>query len=728
MVADQLDKVISRISWDSPTGSVTCQSWGIQSRLELENEIADFNRALKDAFATARQGHTTSERNPLFHRLRRAFVDKGVDGVGTALKQALMFQVVQHPTTESIEHNQKKLADLRYPTEWYPATRALQRTIHLHVGPTNSGKTYQALKKLEAAKTGVYAGPLRLLAHEVYTRMNAKGKKCALVTGEERRIPENMTDLMSSCTVEMVPLNAKVDVAVIDEIQMMADPERGWAWTSALLGVQAKEVHLCGELRVIPLIKSLCTLMGDKLVIHKYERLSPLKAQAVSLSGNLKRLEKGDAIISFSRLDIHAMKKRVELITKKRCAVVYGSLPPETRAQQAALFNDPDNDYDFLAASDAIGMGLNLSIKRIIFEKSEKFDGHSVKPLEVPALRQIAGRAGRYKSARDAIIQGSTATTESDTSTVLPEAVKSTNAGNVTTLHAADLPFVTRSMAQEPEPLKACGIFPPDNILSAFASYFPPTTPFSYILSRLHDISTVSHGMFVLSSMKDQLPIADIIQSIDLTLEERIAFVKAPVQINNPEAVSVVQELASCLANHSSGHILDLKTLDLGLLQSGINDIRGGSTEYLRKAESLHKSITLYLWLSYRFDGAFVSQALAFHIKDLVEKKIDECLESASVLDRRVQSKTRRIRAAEQARQEAELRSQLEEDDTENIPEAESSLESDPETVDLEGEDQPAAYDLSTPEPVSLAKFMGKTTAVPSELLENEVIQDSARV
>ena len=254
--------------------------------------------------------------------------------------------------------DQEKLADLRHPIEWYPATRAIQRKIILHVGPTNSGKTYHALKRLEQAKSGIYAGPLRLLAHEVYTRLNAKGKACDLVTGDERVAHEGAE--MQSCTVEMVPLNADVEIAVIDEIQMIGHKERGWAWTQALLGLKAKEIHLCGEERTVPLIRELVASMGDEIEIHTYKRLSPLKTMSNSLNRNLRNLRKGDCVVVFSRVGIHAMKRDIERLTQKRVAVVYGSLPPDIRAQQARLFNDPNNDYDFIVASDAIGMGLNL--------------------------------------------------------------------------------------------------------------------------------------------------------------------------------------------------------------------------------------------------------------------------------------------------------------------------------------------------------------------------------
>ena len=294
----------------------------------------------------------------LLNSLRAAFRSHGQSGVDTQLKYSYHGLLASRKFSKTDLEDQEKLADLRYPIEWYPATRAIQRKIILHVGPTNSGKTYHALKRLEQAKSGIYAGPLRLLAHEVYTRLNAKGRTCNLVTGDERAAHEGAE--MQSCTVEMVPLNADVDVAVIDEIQMIGHRERGWAWTQALLGLKSKEIHLCGEERSVPLIRELVASMGDQIEVHTYDRLSPLETMSTSLKGKLSDLRKGDCIVVFSRMGIHAMKRQIEKLTQKRVAVVYGSLPPEIRAQQAKLFNDPDNDYDIIVASDAIGMGLNL--------------------------------------------------------------------------------------------------------------------------------------------------------------------------------------------------------------------------------------------------------------------------------------------------------------------------------------------------------------------------------
>lgn len=292
--------------------------------------------------------------------LRQAFDDRGEAGLDLQIKYLFHGHVAHRNFSKSDLEDQEKLADLRFPTDWYAATRAMQRSIHLHVGPTNSGKTYHALKRLENAKSGIYAGPLRLLAHEVYTRLNAKGISCNLLTGDERLSKEGEPCNMVSCTVEMVPLDFEVDVAIIDEIQLIGSKERGWAWTQALLGCMAKEVHLCGETRTVPLIRELAKLMGDTVEIHNYERLSPLQTMPESLKGDLNNLKKGDCLVVFSKRGIHEMKTAIEKRTKKRVAIVYGDLPPETRVQQARLFNEPDNDYDFLVASDAIGMGLNL--------------------------------------------------------------------------------------------------------------------------------------------------------------------------------------------------------------------------------------------------------------------------------------------------------------------------------------------------------------------------------
>lgn len=300
----------------------------------------------------------------IYESIRQAYIADNEEGIDGQLRFALQGYLANITFTNVDVMNQARLADLRYPYEWFPASREMQRDFHVHIGPTNSGKTYHALKRLEQADSGVYAGPLRLLAHEVYSRLNTQGKPCDLITGDERIMIGEEEANMCSCTVEMVPTNRALDVAVIDEIQMIGHEERGWAWTQALVGLRAREVHLCGEERALPLIMELVAAMGDKLHVHRYERLTPLETMSTSLEGNLRKLRKGDCLVCFSRRDIHKLKARIESITKRKVAVVYGSLPPEIRAQQARLFNDPESEYDILVASDAIGMGLNLYVNR----------------------------------------------------------------------------------------------------------------------------------------------------------------------------------------------------------------------------------------------------------------------------------------------------------------------------------------------------------------------------
>lgn len=266
--------------------------------------------------------------------------------------------------------------DYSHPANWYPDARRLRRRIHMHVGPTNSGKTHTALRALAAAPRGIYASPLRLLAFEIYDRLN-KGKivplgaeneppekhvrKCNMVTGEESRIVDEFAGLLS-CTIEMIGLEKYYDVAVIDEVQMLTDPERGGAWTAAVLGICATEIHLCGEEGAVPLVQKMLKDTGDEVIIHRYERLSPLVVAEDSLNGDFRNIQKGDCIVTFTRRNVFALRDMVEKATDMKCAVIYGRLPPEVRSAQAELFNDPNSGYDVLIGSDAIGMGLNLYV------------------------------------------------------------------------------------------------------------------------------------------------------------------------------------------------------------------------------------------------------------------------------------------------------------------------------------------------------------------------------
>ncbi|KAI0453081.1 P-loop containing nucleoside triphosphate hydrolase protein [Xylaria acuta] len=619
-------------------------AFGITSRLDFDREAKLFLNSVAKACDLANDNNAVSRKeNPLFWSLRNAFVTKDITGLTAELKYAFQSFLMRSRFPSSILATHQKIADMRFPYEWYPATRALQRTVYLHVGPTNSGKTYNALKALENAKSGIYAGPLRLLAHEVYSRFTAMGKSCALITGEEQRIPKDVDTYFRSCTVEMTPLNSQADVAVIDEIQMIGDAERGWAWTQAFLGVQAKEVHLCGEERTVELIQSLCASLGDKCIVTRYQRLSGLETMHESLGGKLENLQKGDAVVSFSRIGIHSLRKRIEEATGRRCAVVYGSLPPETRAQQAALFNDPNNDYDYLAASDAIGMGLNLEIRRVVFEATHKRDSTSYRQLSVSELKQIGGRAGRYRTANHAI---RTATSDGEE---LPKP-KPSGPGLVTALEDEDLAVVIQAFNSEPGPIRTAGIQPPTSAIERLSTYFPPNTPLSFILIRLRETARLS-SKFHLCHFKEMLEVADLLQPFPMSIYDRCVFLNAPVALRDGNGAKILQAFARCVSRMEGGNLVDLPEIQLELLDIKLGDWKGAQSEYLQKLEGLHKAITLYLWLSYRFSGVFGSQNLAFHVKELVEDKINEYLAGISESDTRRKKRMEAIRKAAQLRQ-----------------------------------------------------------------------------
>ncbi|GES64730.1 ATP-dependent RNA helicase SUV3 [Aspergillus terreus] len=540
--------------------------------------------------------------------LQKAYLKSGRMGLRSELEYLLYAEEVTSKYSTPNLEQQKKVADLRFPAEWYPQARAMQRTIHLHVGPTNSGKTYRALKRLEASESGFYAGPLRLLAQEVYGRFQSTGLSCSLVTGDEVKIPDGQSPRITSNTVEMVNLSHPYEVGVIDEIQMIADSRRGWAWTRAVLGSRAKELHLCGEQRAVPLIRELAALTGDKLEIHRYERLNPLKVADQSLKGDLRNLQKGDCVVAFSRVGIHALKADIEKVTGRRAAIVYGSLPAEIRTQQASLFNDPNNDYDYLVASDAIGMGLNLSVKRIVFETIVKRVPGGLQRLSVPEIKQIAGRAGRYRSAAQHASK--------------KNADENSNVGIVTSLEEVDLPHIRQAMGVEPPPLAAAGIIPPDPVYQRFAAYFPPGVPLEYIIKRLAEVSQ-THPLFFMCDTRPQLENAEVIDTVSgLQFEDQLTFMAAPIQTRDIASRDAAIAFLRCVAEHSGGRLLDIPDLNLEILEQPVS----GNKEYLHELEILHKSVILYSWLGYRFGGVFTDRTLAAHVKELVEERMVRAL------------------------------------------------------------------------------------------------------
>ena len=563
--------------------------------------------------------------SPTIKEIQDGYISGSTSIVYYAILDAYVQHILKETGHSSADTDREMKEEMLYPTEWYPHARKIQRQVHLHVGPTNSGKTYNALKKLEAAGSGFYAGPLRLLAHEIFSRLNGKGLPCGLVTGDEIRGMDALPRLTSH-TVEMAPIQKQVDVAVIDEIQMMADPDRGWAWTAAFLGAQAKEVHLCGEERVVPLIRELTASMGDTLHIHRYQRLNELKVMPNSLSGSLQKLRKGDCVVCFSILSLHAMKRDIEEATGRNCAIIYGSLPPEIRAQQARLFNDPDNTYDFLVASDAIGMGLNLSIKRVVFDTLYKFNGRSIGILEVPHLKQIAGRAGRYRSAQEDVAASSAGKSDNVGSGQTQPPAKKT-IGLVTTMKTEDHPYVLKALDQPVAPLKSAGLQPPGDIIAAYAATYPPETPFVYILKRMYEIMEVKSRYFVCAPRG----VDDVIRAIEgihaLTTADKYVIASSPASTKDESSKAVLIELARCIATGKKGHLLDLNSMPLEIL----DDAQSPNKKHLDDLVHLHHGLTLYIWLSFRFVDIFPGRAVAEHVKTLVEAQMNGILSELSV-------------------------------------------------------------------------------------------------
>lgn len=258
----------------------------------------------------------------------------------------------------------------------------------------------------------------------------------------------------------------------------------------------------------------------------------------------------------------------------------------------------------------------------MVFESTWKFNGKSYEPVSDAQINQIAGRAGRYRTARQDLEKQ-----ETPISGAPPEQ----NLGLVTTLEQMDFPQLSRAMQSEAQPIMSAGIFPPDSVVLRFAAYFPPDTPFSYILLRLHELSLM-HPRFHLCQLRDGLFIADVIHSVqNLTISDRIVFCAAPASAREPNIGLVLQDLAKCVANNESGALLEIPNLNLDILNKPVTEEK----DYLSKLESLHKALVLYLWLSYRFDGVFTSKAMAFYVKGLVEANIDKVLTQFSSKSRR---------------------------------------------------------------------------------------------
>jgi ATP-dependent RNA helicase SUPV3L1/SUV3 len=257
------------------------------------------------------------------------------------------------------------------------------------LGPTNTGKTHVAIEKMLEFNSGIFGLPLRLLAREVYDKCVTKvgPDKVALITGEEKIIPSTADYFI--CTVESMPKDKEVDFIAIDEIQMCADRERGHIFTERMLEARGTKLTMfLGSQVMAKIIEELV----DNVEFEKKERYSKLSYSGIK---KISRLDRRIAIIAFSIEEVYAI---AELVRRQKggAAVIMGSLSPKTRNSQVGLYQSGDVDY--LIATDAIGMGLNMDISEIFFSNLKKFDGKKTRRLNLIEMSQIAGRAGRYKN------------------------------------------------------------------------------------------------------------------------------------------------------------------------------------------------------------------------------------------------------------------------------------------------------------------------------------------
>lgn len=272
----------------------------------------------------------------------------------------------------------------------YPLARGTKRHFILHVGPTNSGKTHDAIEALKKARRGIYLAPLRLLAYEIFDRLNDDGVICDMITGEEEMFLPGATHISS--TIETLSVLEEYDVAVIDECQMIGDKSRGGAWTRALLGVCASEVHVCSDESCLDLVIRIIEECNDTYTVNYHYRSVPLvfdDSEKFDFPGSVKDR---DALIVFSKKSCVAVAAKLQSYNIK-ASMIYGMLPYDVRMNEVKRFTEGETQV--VVATDAIGMGLNLPIRRIVFLETAKFDGDEVRPLCATEVKQIAGRAGR---------------------------------------------------------------------------------------------------------------------------------------------------------------------------------------------------------------------------------------------------------------------------------------------------------------------------------------------
>ena len=478
-----------------------------------------------------------------------------------------------------------------YPST-FPLARSLDRRIHFHLGPTNSGKTYEALQVLQRAESGIYLAPLRLLAMEIRDRLTEAGVPCNLVTGEERVLVPGAKHTAS--TVEMMNPGKEVDVAIIDEIQMLQDESRGYAWTAALIGAPAKDVYVCGsEAVTAPCVRAIES-MGESYDIQRLERKTPLVLETASLSGARynrwrlkKHLQKGDAVIAFTRKDVLTLSARFRQ-WGFGVASIYGALSPEVRRTEARRFSS--GEADILVATDAIGMGLNLPIRRVVFSATHKFDGVAPRNLDATEVRQIAGRAGRYG--------------------IYPT-------GYVSAFEDEELLHIEHMLStSDLSPLEKLPITPNFSHMQIL-SETRHTGRLGELLAYFSERVGIDSPIFETSALNVHVEQGHLIDlhAPSISLRDKFTFSCAPVSLDKAHERDY---FLICLKRFAAGQTTALPAAPDWLTST--------SPRHLEEAENLSKDLSLYAWLSFKYPKIFYQGADMPALRSRISRYIEAAL------------------------------------------------------------------------------------------------------
>ncbi len=504
------------------------------------------------------------------------------------IKRRIVYHFMEYirPLKEKKRKEELLAKTIRDFKNLFPLARLLNREIIFHVGPTNSGKTYQALKELEEAETGYYLAPLRLLALEGYETLKGKGVNVSLITGEEEIIDEESTHISS--TIEMMNNNVDVDVCVIDEIQMINDRDRGWAWANALIGAPAKKVILTGSADALDAVTQLCEYLEEPLTVKHFER----KNELILLTNPtpIKKIEKGTAIVAFSRREVLGLRQ--QLSQHFSVSVVYGNLSPEVRREEARRFREGESEI--LVATDAIAMGLNLPIKTLLFAKDNKFDGLRRRELLPTEVVQIAGRAGRYGLEEVGYIGALDGKTlETITSKFYQPIPK------------LELPF---SVMANLEHVMLIGEILETENLTTILNFFAENMEFE--------------GPFVAANIDSMLEIAAIVDEYRLDLKTRFHLACAPASISSPYIESVFHRYIKQI--EANQPVKYFPPRDLPKVAQ--------TNEMMLNAEDRVREISLYLWLSFKFEELFQETQQAIDARLRLNNYIEASLKQGNFI------------------------------------------------------------------------------------------------